>query len=174
MTRVLIVTVFSVIISALWQCFALIVPMALNIFLIAPLALAFSLQFFRPYETALLSMWVGAIVDIQGGLPIGLSMLLMLGLFFFLEASSIFSPRLSLFHLSLYAGILSLIYRLTFFFLCAIFYSQNTNIYLGHLVLGPIVDWFMSLALFPLLLKSLFIFKGLDQSEFHRNLGTSE
>lgn len=173
MTRVLIVTVASLIVGALWQSLALILPPFLNVFLLPPVLLAFSLQYFRPFESVLIALWCGAIVDIMGGLSIGLHMLMMLGFFFFLEASTLFSGRLSLRELSIYAGILSLVYRVFFFFLEALLLGHKTNIYIWHLGFGPIIDWGISIPFYFLLLKVLVATKLIDPNDAIRNLGTS-
>lgn len=174
MTRVLTVTLVTLVVGAFWQCFALILPTALNAFLLPPIILAFSLQYFRPFETVLLVFWCGAIVDILGGQPIGINMLLMLGFFFLLEASKLFSGRLSLRELSIYAGFLSLIYRLTFFFLEAIISGPETNVYLWSLAFGPLIDFLLSFPIYLLLLKILVALKVLDQYDaLKKNLGTT-
>lgn len=173
MTRVLIVTALSLIVGALWQSLALVLPSFLNAFLLPPLLLAFSLQYFRPFETVLIALWCGAVVDVLGGLPIGLHMLMMLGFFFFLEASSLFSGRLNLRQLSVYAGVLSLVYRVVFFFLQALMLGQKTNIFLWQLGFGPLIDWAISIPLYLLLLKVLVATKLLDQNDAVRNLRTA-
>lgn len=171
MTRVLTVSLLCLVTGALWQSLALSLPSVVNALMLPPIILAFSLQHFRPFETVLIALWCGAIVDILGGMPIGLNMLLMLGFFFFLSAANVFSGRLNLRELHIYAAVLSFVYRFACFFLEAMLFGQKTNIYLVQLVFGPLVDWSVSIPFYFVLIKLLVAFKALDQADLARGIG---
>jgi hypothetical protein len=171
MTRVLTVTFLSLVTGALWQSLALGLPSVLNALMLPPIILAFSLQYFRPFETVLIGLWCGAIVDILGGLQIGLNMLLCLIFFFLLTATKVFSGRLSMRELHIHVAVLSFVYRLACFFLEALLYGQKTNIYIVQLAFGPLVDWMVSIPFYVVLIKLLTAFKVLDHGDLARGIG---
>lgn len=173
MTRVFSVTILTIIASALWQSIALSLPSFLNSLMLPPIILAFSLQYFKPFESVLIALWCGAIVDILGGHFIGVNMLLSIGFFFLLSASNIFSARLSLSELSIYIAVLSFVYRLFFFFLMAILFGQKANIYIIQLFFGPLMDSLISFPFNFLLQKILIALKAVDQHDVVRKIGAN-
>jgi hypothetical protein len=172
MSRILIVTLFCLFTNSLWQALALFFPNIVNVLFLPPIILVFCLQYFRQFETVVIVLWCGAIVDILGGSLIGFNMLLMLLFFFLLSASSIFAGRLSLRELSAYVAVISLFYRVAFFLIEATFSWQSTNLYLAHLCFGPLVDWLISIPFYALMMRVLIAIKAFEPAERSRGLGT--
>ena len=171
MKRVAAMTSLAFFTSTLWQALAIFMPSWLNILFLPPIILAFSLQFFRPLETVWISLLCGAFLDILGGFAVGVNMSLMLVFAFVLGTTNLFMGRLSLQNLSIYAGGLSLIYRVVFYLASLLASGQKVNLSFGQIILGPILDIFVSYLFFVVLSKILVAFKSFERSDF-ANYGT--
>jgi len=166
MKRVMVMTSLTFLTSALWQVLALNLPYWLNILCLPPIVLAFSLQFFRPLETIWVSLLCGALFDILGGFSVGVNMSLMLVFAFILGTTNLFTGRLSLRDLSIYAGGLSFIYRVVFYVASLIASVQKVNLSIGQLIVGPILDLVVAYVLFLALSKILVALKSFERSDF--------
>lgn len=169
MRRVLAVVFLSTIFQATIQSLALNFPLWMNLFFIPPLVLVFSLQFFKPWETIFIAFWCGAITDILGGFPIGFNMALSLGLIFFASSIKAFGGRLLRNELVYYVMIASFIYRLVLQIAYLIYTRGDTNIFIVHLLLGPIIDGVISILFYSLLVRVLCWIKVFDHNDYYKD-----
>lgn len=169
MRRVLVITILGFIFFAMWQAVLVNFPQWINLFFLPPVALVFSLQFFKPLETIAVSLSCGFITDVLGGFALGSNMLVMLLLAFFLGAFNLFSGRVHRKELVYYVIFISFIYRVTMLIGFLIFFGKKANLFLLQLLLGPFVDGLISIVLYNLLVRLLALVKALDHTDFFKN-----
>lgn len=155
MKRVSIVALLTFLTASLWQTLALAIPYGLNILCLAPIVIAFSLQFFKPLETIWVCLVAGAIIDALGGFSIGVNMALMLAFSFVLGATNLFLGKLSVRELCLYVAGLSVLYRIAFFLAGIILVGQKINMSLGQIILGPVLDMLVAYIFYFILIRIL-------------------
>jgi hypothetical protein len=127
------------------------------------------LQFFKPQETIFIAFCCGAITDILGGFPIGINIALSLGLIFFGSSARAFGGRLARNELVYYVMFASFIYRLILQIAYSIYTRGDTNIFIVHLVLGPIIDGGISILFYSLLVRVLCWIKVFDHNDYYKD-----
>lgn len=165
MKKVFITTLLVFLFGSLWPVVARSMPLWLNVMFLPPIILCFGLQYFRPFERIFLCLLCGFIVDILGGFNIGINMLIMLGFSFALGASNMFLGRTSRSELSYYVVAVSFLYRLVLLAIEATMMGAKNNIFIGQFLVGPLMDGFMSVLFFYLLVKILSAFKAMEHSD---------
>ncbi|OPZ95955.1 MAG: hypothetical protein BWY70_01877 [Bacteroidetes bacterium ADurb.Bin408] len=92
-------------------------------------------------------------------------MLIMLGFSFALGASNMFLGRTSRIELSYYVVGVSFLYRLALLAVEATLMGAKNNIFISQFFMGPLVDGFISVMFFYVLVKILSLFKALEHSD---------
>lgn len=169
MRRVVIVTLVTFIFAAAWQALSLKLSHIGNLFFIAPLVLVFAVQFLKPIEVMPVGLLCGVIIDVLGGFPIGLNMLLLVNLGLLLGVFKVFSGRISRRELVYYVMVISFLYRLILLLVNLVLFYDKANIFVVPLLLGPIFDGLISVIFYPLLVRVLSLFKVFDQNDYFRN-----
>lgn len=169
MKKAITVSILLIIFMALWQAFTFSLPIWLNVMFMPPIILCFIMQYFKPIEAIFMCLFCGAIVDVAGGFLIGINMVLMLIWYFTLGAANVFSGRISRLELSSYAAVISFLYRLSLLIVESTMVGEKNNVYLSHLLFGPIMDWISSVIFYFLLFKSLLFIKVIDLSDYSRS-----
>lgn len=169
MKRVLVMVLMSFIFGAAAQTCAVFMPSFLNVFFMPPVVLVFAVLYFKPLETVWVSLLCGFLGDVLGGFAIGSNMILMLLFAFSISAFNVFSGRVHRKELIYYVAIISFVYRLVLLMSNFIFLGAKTNIFIVHLLLGPIVDGLLSIIFYSFSVRVLSLIKAFDQSEFFKN-----
>lgn len=144
-------------ISSIWQGFLPKMPTIFDFFLLAPLTIVFSLQYFRFKESLMICLLSGAIIDILSGSIIGFNIFLMILFVLILSFFNVFLGKKSQFVLSFYVLIISFFYRIIYLIFQGLF--GNTYLMLGNLIFGPIIDSIISILFYYLLSKIQNIFR---------------
>lgn len=168
MKRVLVTSLMALFFCSSWQALSLNWPVFINMVFWPPIILVFSLQNFKMFETILICLLVGLIVDSMGGFLIGVNMLLMLVISFVLLSLNLFNGRISQSELIYYVMAVSFIYRVLLLAGQLILFGFKTNILLLQLILGPIFDGLLSGVFYYLLIKVLVLVHAFDRSDFLR------
>lgn len=169
MKRVFITTFLSLIIASIWQSISINWFSVLNVFFLPAIVLVFCVYYYRPMESIFVALLSGLIVDVLGGFIIGSNMLLMLIFTFAMSAFNLFTGRIHRRDFIYYVMAISFLYRFVFLIGQLIASGSDSNIFIMHLFLGPIIDGLISIPFYHLLVKILALFKAFDQNEFFKN-----
>lgn len=169
MKRVMIMTTWSFLITAVWQGLAVKMPSLVNVLFLPPLILVFLNQYCRPLESIATVLLLGFVLDVLGGFVIGFNILFMLISVVIMYTFNFFSGRIHKGVLVYYVMFISLMYRILFLAVQIIVFGPKANMYLAQVFLGPIIDGIMSLPFYAGMVELLAVSGCFDKNEYYKS-----
>lgn len=165
MKKLIIVNIFALLITAFWGTLGALIPHWLNVFFLPPMIIFFGMQSFRFIERLMLFLVCGFIVDSLGGFTVGINMFLMVAMGLGLSLTRLFHTKIVGLELGFFVLVLSFSYRLFLFVFEFLFVGGRPNLYLLHLLIGPIIDTAFAIVVYALLFKVLLLFNAAEQRD---------
>lgn len=165
MKKIFFCSLLSLLFISFWQTCSVFLPSFLNVFLICPVAILFSLQFLKFNEMLAVGVIVGIFIDSLSGITIGISSIACLIVILVLSNINMFLMRVNQPIFTFYMLFISFFYRLAFLFVNTFLLGNKTNFIFAVAMLGPVVDALIAPLFFFVLIKIFALFKAFEHHD---------